>query len=68
MRATKQVIDVSGLPVEAQRELLDFFDFLKAKSRRARKIRSGILPAAFYEPLPVNRYVKVAREDIYAEI
>ncbi len=68
MRAAKQLIDLSILPAEAQQELMDFFDFLKAKSRRARKRRSEMLPQAFYEPLKVDRYVKVAREDIYAEI
>ncbi len=68
MRAAKQFIDVSVLTAEAQRELLDFFDFLKAKSRRARRRRGEVLPQAFYEPLKVDSYVKVAREDIYAEI
>jgi len=68
MRVAKQLIDVSVLPAEAQQELMDFFDFLKARSRRARKRRSQMLPQAFYEPLKVDSYVRIAREDIYAEI
>ena len=68
MKQTNRIIDLSQLPEEAQKEMVDFYQFLKTKFRKSRKRKTDPLPDAFSKPLVVDGYMKVSREDIYAEI
>ena len=65
MRLIERKIDLSLLPEEARRELIDFYEFLLQKYRiKERKHKT--LPRGFYSPVRVASYSRIAsREEIY---
>ena len=61
-------IDISDLPNFAQKQLMDYYLFLKQKyslKRKATKKSDNKLPKSFYKPLLVNKYEKYDRTEIY---
>ncbi|NPA54422.1 MAG: DUF2281 domain-containing protein [Aquificae bacterium] len=56
-----KIIDIEKLPKKAQKELLDFYEFLlkKYKRKKVHKKIDGILPKK------VKSFKPIKREDIY---
>ncbi len=58
-------IDLTLLPEEAKRELIDFYNFLLQKYK-VKDNKLKVLPKGFYSPVKVASYSIVARrQDIY---
>ncbi len=62
----KKSLDISILPEEAQRELLDFYEFLVEKYGKKGKIKKynwELLKHIL--PQPIKRFEPIKREDLY---
>ena len=58
----KEKIDLTLLPKEAQKELIDFYEFLLQKYRlKERKHKT--LSRGFYSPVKVVSYSQIAKRD-----
>ncbi len=56
-------INIEQLPVEAKKEL---FDFYKSLIRKYGTKKQAVLPKGFYNPIKVESWSKIAkREEIY---
>ena len=62
----KKTIDLNLLPEEAQRELLDFYEFLVEKYGKNGNIKRYNWDALKHIlPQPINRFEPIRREDLY---
>ena len=69
MPSTVKTLDLSPLPATARREIKDFYEFLLARRKHAKKkpvLRT--LPATFATPIKVKDYLKLSRDELYDEI
>jgi len=68
MNKSTAKIDLSTLPEDAQRELVDFYQFLKKRYKIQKKKAASALPGEFLVPIAVKEYYKVERNEIYADV
>ncbi len=65
MRQSKQVLDISILPNNAQQEIFDFFQFLKQRYK-IKEEKNKISKYKFLDnPLKVNSIIIPSREEIH---
>ena len=72
MHDVLEKIDMSILPEEVRRELVDFYLFLVEKYGKKEKVNdeliSSKLPETFYKPIKVKKYSRFNREEIYQHV
>jgi len=61
MRLTER-IDLTLLPEDARRELIDFYEFLLMKYKVGKE-KHKALPKGFYSPVKVESYSLIARRE-----
>ncbi len=62
MKELKQVLDISALPNSAQKEIFDFFQFLKQRYHTKKKIAKFTF---LDSPIKVDSIVTLSREKIH---
>ena len=68
MNIQSQSLDLTSLPPEARRELLDFYEFLclkYAKADRPDQSKGNGLSAFLDEPIQVDRFIPYIREELH---
>ncbi|MGD0586411.1 MAG: hypothetical protein ABSA86_11675 [Oryzomonas sp.] len=62
MKSSAKILELSPLPDSARREVADFYQFVMQRYGRVEKKQSQSkkkLPAEFYKPITVARYMTV---------
>jgi hypothetical protein len=68
MEELKNLIDISELPESARAELLDFYEFLKARhsANNRHKINKPPLESFMANPIKVDKIKKYSRDELHA--
>ncbi len=61
-------IDLTVLPADARKEIMDLYLFLKKKYSVSAKKKDVKLPDEFFKPIIVKKYLKINREEIYQNV
>jgi hypothetical protein len=68
--STNDILDLSSMPRQAKKEILNYYQFLLERYGHKKKRTASIstqLPEGFYHPVKVKRYIPVSRDEIYGD-